>query len=1098
MCIRERSDSERTDESAPMDLAGAGARGGAGRLSAVSLLTDGLARCLTASPSPTFGWRLGQDDDGDPALARQAGYELEVQDAQGAVVWHSGPVASGGQRGIPYGGPALDDDTDYSWRVRIADAAGIPGAWSDPAPFSTGLTDAAWQADWIGRAPGGRAPLEILDRTLRVAGSPFLPFPCPALSSFRLEARLRPVMGRAGLLLRSSGAGTGLLLELGPAGDVVMRRAPAWEIPSPAVPDTAVLASAQAPVPAPGPWRDLTVSDDGRLIRVAVDGAELLAVDNPAAGAAGRPGFHQGPRSQAEYASLRVTGTPPGEAETVLLDHRFDHGEAGAALADWPRVTDHRQPDEWTLFRTAIRLTGTVRRARLYAAAHHHAQLSVAGTPCLSTTSFGYPGEGYYDAADITAVLAGRPADTPVPVTALLHWYGPGQGRAAGIPGLLVRLTVDYDDGRREVLTSGPGWFAGEAPYRQSGYRNDEGDPVEHLDGEAMALLASGGTLSAAISSGSHPSSDFPRLHPRRTFLACEFVAPQQFLTADDGTMVADFGRVVPARPEVDFLAGVPGRTLMLRAGYVLRPDGRVDTGKTASQNTDMSFPYTQAAGPQQYRASVHLGFRYLELPGVDAAGVSRVGAVTVHASHPGEGSFSSSDPALDAVFRLLRDSALYGVQEQFVDTPTREKGQFLADAANISYATMALFGEHACTAQALREFAWSARRYWTSGGEKGRYNAVYPNGDGKRDIPDFSLMLPEWAEEYHLRTGDAALVRELLPHLCDTAEYALHYIPAEGPTAGLVTNLGGGSGPYLHGIVDWPAPGRFGYDMACAAKTTVNAQAYSALMSTARLCGAVGDEDAAVRYAAAARTLAAAICTRLRVDGVMVDGLHADGTPSSHASQHATSFPLSLGITAPELAAVDGARIAGMGMRQGPMTVHRLVRALVGQGMTDAVLDLLTNPQQAGWARLLDRGATFTWEAWDLEDGSDYSQSHAWSASVVKEILEHLLGVRYRVPGGGEVLVEPPLCRLQHAAGSVPVGNGYVQAGWQRRGALVELECTIPPGTTATVRLPAGTYGVKGPTADAAVELSAPVGGADGATRDFRVHAGTWSFTPA
>lgn len=1079
----------------------------AGQLHAINLLTDGLASCLTAGPSPRFSWQLGQDGDGDPALARQTGYELEVQDALGAVLWNPGQVPASSQRGVPYGGPRLDDDTDYAWRVRIRDAAGVPGPWSALQRFSTGLTDSSWQAGWMGRPPGGRAPLEVLDDALRVAGSPFLPVPCPALRGFRLEARVRAVMGWAGLLLRSGGPGTGLLLELGAAGDVVLRHAPVWEIPSPAAPETAVLASAQATAAASGAWRTLAVSDDGRIIRVAVDGTQLMAVDLPVEEAdAGILALHQGPRSQAEYASLRVAGTAGGR-EDLLLDHRFDTDvdEALACLAQWPRTTLHRQPDEWTLFRTTFMLSGTVRRARLYAAAHHHAQLSVAGTQCLSTTSFGYPGEGYYDAADLAEVLAGHPTDTPVPVTALLHWYGPGQGRAAGIPGLLVRLTVDYDDGRREVLTSGPGWSAGEAPYRQAGYRNDEGDPVEHLDGQAAASLDAAFDLPAAVPLGSDPSSDFPRLHPRRTFLAGGFVAPRQFLTADDGTMVADFGQVIAARPEVDFLDGVPGRTVMLRAGYVLRPDGRVDAGKTASQNTDMSFPYTQASGPQQYRASVHLGFRYLELPGVDAAEVSRVGAATVHASHPAEGCFSSSDPTLDAVFGLLRDSALHGVQEQFVDTPTREKGQFLADAANISYATMALFGEHAYTGQALREFAWSACRYWRDGEEKGRYNAVYPNGDGKRDIPDFSLMLPEWAEEYHLRTGDLALIRELLPHLRDTAEYALRYIPAEGPTAGLVTRLGGGSGPYLHGIVDWPAPGRFGYDMACAAKTTVNAQAYSALVSTARLCGAAGDQDAAAHYAGLARTLAAAIRTRLRVDGVMVDGLHADGTPSSHASQHASSFPLSLGITDPAYAAADAARIAGMGMRQGPMTVHRLVRALVDQGMTDAVLDLLTNKEQPGWARLLDRGATFTWEAWDLVDGSDYSQSHAWSASVLKEIFEHLLGVRFSTPGGTEVVVEPPRCRLEHARGSVPAGNGYVQAGWHRRGGLVELECTIPPGTTALVRLPAGAYRVKGPAVqgsgvDAAVVLSAPDGHdrGNGATRDFRVHPGTWCFTPA
>ncbi|WAJ32172.1 hypothetical protein OUO20_13450 [Arthrobacter sp. FX8] len=186
--------------------------------------------------------------------------------------------------------------------------------------------------------------------------------------------------------------------------------------PLPAAPETALIASAQATNAASGgAWRNLAVSDDGRIIRVAVDGAELLAVDVPVdEGGAAMLALHQGPRSQAEYASLRVAGTAGGR-ENLLLDHRFDTDadQALACLAHWPRTTLHRQPDEWTLFRTTFTLGGTVRRARLYAAAHHHAQFSVAGTHCLSTTSFGYPGEGYYDAADLTELLAGHPRTRP-------------------------------------------------------------------------------------------------------------------------------------------------------------------------------------------------------------------------------------------------------------------------------------------------------------------------------------------------------------------------------------------------------------------------------------------------------------------------------------------------------------------------------------------------------------------------------------------------------------------------------------------------------------------------------------------------------------
>ncbi|WP_231511105.1 family 78 glycoside hydrolase catalytic domain [Arthrobacter sp. UNC362MFTsu5.1] len=1082
-----------------------------GHLAPAGLLTDGLEACLTASKRPHFGWVLAAGEGSDPASRHQSAYQLRVNDAAGTQLWDSGIVASGEQHYVPYGGLELAPDADYRWAVRVHDASGVPGPWSAPQGFSTGLDTPDWDAEWIRREPGGRAPLELFDGALRVAGSPYLPLPSPPVRQVRLEARLRPAMGWAGLLLRTTGPGTGLLLELNSAGAVVLRRAARWEIPCASVPATEVLASAQRErdvtigqerLPGkdlvPGTWQDLTVTDDGRTITVMLDGAELLTVDEPApAGFRGSLALHQGPRSQAEYGSLLVTETTGG---TALVDHLYDVGadRATACLAKWTRTTTHRQPDEWTLARTDIPLSGTVVRARLFAAASHQAVFRIdtasSGRAVLETSSFGYPGEGYYDAADVTALLQAGVRD--VVLSARVHWYGPGQGRAAGVPGLLAQLHVDYDDGRREVFGTGPGWQVAEGPYRQSGYRNDEGDPVEHLDATAPAASESA-TWEPATSLGRHPVADFPAVLPRRTFLARIPVPAARLLTAQDGTVVADFGRVLPARPVVEFADGRAGRTVMIRAGYTLDKEGRVDRGKSASQNTDMSFPYTQASGPQRYEAAVHLGFRYVEVPGIPAAEIAAVGGVVVHSEHPGsgqrEGGFSSSDPALDAVFTLLRDSALYGAQEQFVDTPTREKGQFLGDAVNISYATMALFGERQLTAQALREFAASAGRYWSGGGDHGRYNAVYPNGDGKRDIPDFSLMMPEWVEDYHRNSGDTALVEELLPALRATAGYVLRHIPADGPTAGLVTCLGGGSGPYLHGIVDWPAPGRFGYDMACAAKTTVNAQAFSVLDAVAGLCGLTGRRREAEEYRARSVELSAAINARLRVDGVMVDGLHGDGTPSSHASQHATSFPLSLGITPPEWVLHDGRRLAGMGMRQGPMTVHRLVRALLAAGLVDEVLDLLTNPGQPGWARLLESGASFTWEAWELDEATDYSQSHAWSASVIREILSHLLGIRV-ADGGAEARIEPPAGRLGHARGSVPLQRGTVSASWHRGPAGMELGCTVPAGVRAVVVLPAGRYTAEGPT----TPVSAVVGPSTGAGPvTFRIHPGTWHFRP-
>ena len=56
----------------------------------------------------------------------------------------------------------------------------------------------------------------------------------------------------------------------------------------------------------------------------------------------------------------------------------------------------------------------------------------------------------------------------------------------------------------------------------------------------------------------------------------------------------------------------------------------------------------------------------------------------------------------------------------------------------------MAAFGERALTAQALRDFARSQARFWPDG----RVNAVYPNGDDKRDIPDSTEDYVEWVVE--------------------------------------------------------------------------------------------------------------------------------------------------------------------------------------------------------------------------------------------------------------------------------------------------------------------------------------------------------------
>jgi alpha-L-rhamnosidase len=814
--------------------------------------------------------------------------------------------------------------------------------------------------------------------------------------------------------------------------------------------------------------------------------------------------------------------SPPatGQFETGITDAHWD----GAA---WIRRTS-TDADDYTLARTEVTIAASpVVRARTYTAADHTYELFLNGRRADRGTSFGYPGEDYYQAADVTSLVkAGR----PLAIGVRYHWYGSGQGRPAGTRGLLSKLVVEHADGSREVVVTDGLWRVTRDTLfvNGSGRRNGEGDRVEHQDAGAELtgwnLPGYDDTAqpwTAAEVAGTHPTPQYPHLIGQETRLTETPVKPVALLTAADGTAVADFGVVIPARPVVRFDAGVAGRAVPIRAGYNLTEAGRVATSTLLTQGTDMEFPYLQKDGRQEFRAFTHLGFRYLEIPDAgEPITLDDVGAVVVHTDVPGgrESTFASSDVTLDAVWRMMKRSALYSVQEAFVDTPTREKGQFLGDAANISYATMDAFGERDATRQAIREFLRSAQRYWNAGGDRGRYNAVYPNGDGKRDIPDYSLIFADWVWRYYQQTGDRALLAEAYSAIRDTAEYVLRHIPAEGPTAGLVTQLSGGSGAYLYGIVDWPEPGRFGYDMSAAVRTTINAQGVRVLRVTSAIAAQLGrPADEAAGYQGLAADLAAAMNAKLRrADGVYVDGLSATGEHSGHAGQHATSYAIAFGIAqvpvhhpaAPPVPVHHPAappngdlpalaqHLAALGMKQGPMTAHWLLQALSDAGRPDAVLRLLTNPDDLGWADILRQGGTFTWEAWTLDEGSNFSQSHGWGAQAIVDVQQTLLGVRTASPGASLVDIVPPATGLSRAAGTVHTQRGPVRVDWRRAvaGGAVRVEIDVPVNVTARVALPlsAGTsYRAAGPS------RARFVGVMDGRAV-FEVGSGRSSFHPS
>ncbi len=450
--------------------------------------------------------------------------------------------------------------------------------------------------------------------------------------------------------------------------------------------------------------------------------------------------------------------------------------------------------------------------------------------------------------------------------------------------------------------------------------------------------------------------------------------------------------------------------------------------------------------GAQAYEAFAYSGFRYLQVdnPGEDL-GPHQLVAIARHAAMPDvpSATFSTGNRVLDAVWKLNVRSCLYCSQEQFVDTPTREKGQFVWDAANESEGVMRAYGDQNLSWQGLRDVVRGQDRYWPDG----RVNAVYPNDDGARAFGTFTARYPEWLWRYYASTGDRAT--------------ATLFYPSAGKVAAWLWSARQTGNGLLYGLADQSnGDPVYGYDLSVAADTASNVLAVNAFGRVSQLAAVAGDQAGAALWQSRAAQLSAAVnATLRRPDGVYVDGVLASGAQSGSASQEANALALAYGVVPASNLAGVGAYVAGLGIHLGPNHGLELLRGLSAAGLPEAMVQTLTDRSRPGWAHIVAAGSTFTWEVWSPSDLIGDSMSHGWGASALVAMQEALLGVSFRPPnpdGTTRITVAPPVRGLRRASGSAPTIAGPVTVDWRRSGAAMQLDLVVPANMSALVHLPA------------------------------------------
>ena len=736
--------------------------------------------------------------------------------------------------------------------------------------------------------------------------------------------------------------------------------------------------------------------------------------------------------------------------DTGLLEN---HDWAGAR---WIK-RETAEEEDYTYFRKRFRLSGKkITRATAYVAGGHSYELYSNGTLIGKGFNHHYPKYSYYQAWDVTASLSGGSTNL---IACMTHWYGGGQGRAKGSPGMLLKVVVQYADATREVIGSDGSWKQIQAQQWITGRPKRNGEGIGYVETiDSRKTIADWNVLNFndsgwknAIEIGPHPVAPWTGvLRSDLTRVIEQEIKPVALTNPARGRYVVDLGKIYAGSFKIKFSGGMPGDTVRMYGGYVLEPGGGVV--KKINQGTNLEFYFVLNGKEAVFSPNVYLGMRYLQMDNVPGGLPSD--AVRFVRRHyeldPTRSGFSSSNPMLTSVWELMCHSLMVGAQEGFVDTPTREKGPFISDGWSQSVPAMTVMGDRGMTCRSLNEFLDSQDQYWPDG----RLNAVYPNVDGARDIPDYTQAFLVWVWDYYMQTGNKAFLETNYARLRKIADYVYSY---RNDSTGLIHNLKGGDGLYEHGIIDWPVSMRYGYDMAVESRTVVDVYAFRDYEILSEIATVLRKTDDQRLFKNRANDMKMAINSWLiNRDGLYIDGLNANKTQSAHVSQHANIFPLAMGIVPKDNLEGVVSEIKKQKMSVGMISLRWLPEAL-GQAAQGAhLIDLYTNTEWDGWAKTIAEGGTVTWESWNAHLNKD-SMSHPWGAVGLLAMQQYMLGVQPLSPQHEQIRIKPlefgP--KLSYARGVLPTDRGDIGVFWRRSEDVFSLTIHIPDNMTARVYIP-------------------------------------------
>jgi hypothetical protein len=606
-----------------------------------------------------------------------------------------------------------------------------------------------------------------------------------------------------------------------------------------------------------------------------------------------------------------------------------------------------------------------------------------------------------------------------------------------GEPKMLFQAQITFSDGTSQRMISDHNWHTVQGPTTFSSiYGGEDYDARLEQAGWDRPGFKEKEWLQAQETEGpggKFVSQQSPPVEIAETFGTVKRTEPQP------GVFVYDLGQNFSGWPQIA-VKGPRGSSVKLIAGELLDRQGLASQRSTGGPQW---FSYTlKGQGIETWHPSFsYWGFRYVQVELTPDAGtlpeVISLNGQFIHAAATRTGTFTSSSELLNKTHQLIDRAIESNLQSVLTDCPHREKLGWLEQTHLAGSALLFTFDLATLYEKIVNDMADAQQ-------SDGLIPDIAPEvtvfEEGFRDSPEWgsAFILDPWLS--YQAYGDTEILASHYEGMKKYADY-----------------LRGKAEKHIisYGLGDWYdiGPGEPGVSKLTSLGVTATAIYYQDLTTLAKCARVLHKEADGNAFDAQAQEVQLAFNQRFYRPDIHT---YDQKSQTDYAMALVTGLVPQADRSAIVERLVADIRAHNNHVTAGDIGFHYVVKALMDNGRSDVLFDMLSRTDSPSYGYQLAKGATALTEAWDANPLD--SQNHFMLGHAEEWFYRGLAGIDFDLSRDEEhrLIIRPsPVGDLTGVSASYDSVMGKITSAWTNIGGVFTLTVDIPANMTATIELP-------------------------------------------